>query len=717
MTKERKFKKSLRKKLMSAVCLLLCICCTALAACSPANTGGKPIDPTNPPTDDPNTPENPDDPDDPTKDPTEADEKLTVVSGGKVLYQVVYAANASDEILFAASELQFFTEEATESDLTAAEKESSSTFTGKEKYIVLGGDLAQANGLKTDSLTTDTGYILQNKGENIYVYATTDLGVIRGVYGLLDEFFDLEIYYTDAYQLTKKTTVEITSLNKVFNPDIDYCIAGYGEMRQSEGGKLTESSKTYTYRLGFSQDVMYGGVHNFLSVITKKEYAAAHPDWFVTITNVSDSTQTTESLNLSYNNFEMAETVAKKLETTIQNNPDIKILGFSQPDFNGWSASETSQALYEEFGCHSAEYIIFMNKVAAYIQSWMRKNCPEREIELYMLAYDQTFEAPATWDETQGKYVPKTYNGSNLKLYKGKNIKISVYFAPVNANLYQSFTTGNEANKTYAEELKKWNALGDSIYLWYYSLDNRNYLMPLDTISCLSDNYKFAAENGIQIYFNQSQFDTAASPDWARLKMYLQGKLCQNTNFDVEKGIIDFCDTYFDKASEAMQSLLKAERTWYKEIYTRAAQVTPRDKWVGTLNCGSMHSSRDLLLYAGSGYNPQGYWSSVDFVGKNTSGDDALMRTWYGYIENAYAAIEEYKLTDKPFYETLHDRIELESLSVRYILLCVFDSTYVDADMETLRDACVRLGVSSFAESLAMSDDNAITRMKKGYSF
>ena len=51
-----------------------------------------------------------------------------------------------------------------------------------------------------------------------------------------------------------------------------------------------------------------------------------------------------------------------------------------------------------------------------------------------------------------------------------------------------------------------------------------------------------------------------------------------------------------------------------------------------------------------------------------------------GYIEDAYAAIEQYQTADPALYETLKSRICLESISVRYLLIELYGNKAFDED-------------------------------------
>lgn len=605
----------------------------------------------------------------------------------------MYAPSADADLQFAAEELRYFLTEGTGIEWTVTTAESNASFNGTEKYILLGGCFAEANGLSFDGLTTDSGYRLQKVRQNYYFYGNTTYGTTNAVYGFLEKYFDLDIYYCDEYSLATHSELSLSSLDELHNSAIDYLLSGYGEIRGS-----ASASSAYRSQLGFVQDyeLIYGGIHNFTNIISEDEFREAHPDWFV---SVSANGETKTTLNLSYNDFEMADAVYEKFRTMLENNREIRILGFSQPDIDAWSQSATSIALYKKYGTYSAEYILFMNKVATKLQVWLATAQPDRVVEFYMLAYQQSLYAPVVKSAATGKYEPVD---DSLRLFQGDNVRVSVYYAPSGANYYRPFTDTDEVNGEYARELQKWNSLGGKLYLWWYSLYASNYLLPLDTISSMQETYRFISENGVEVMFNQSQYDQAVATDWSRLKMYLQSKLGDDPSADVEKLIADWCDGYFYEASQAMQKLLQAERNWYSVLYDRRLSIDDGKAWVG-------------VLFSPSWLNWSALWDDVEWKGTATVGADASMLLgWYGYVQEAFQAIGGYKKTNPALYNKLYKRIQLEALPVRYLLVWQFeDTTY--GTMEDIYDTCVSLGLTNFAEAVSLKNkDEALAYMNKG---
>ena len=85
-----------------------------------------------------------------------------------------------------------------------------------------------------------------------------------------------------------------------------------------------------------------------------------------------------------------------------------------------------------------------------------------------------------------------------------------------------------------------------------------------------------------------------------------------------------------------------------------------------------------------------------------------LIEGWLELIDKAYKAIEPLKTTDPALYEELKDRINLESLSFRFIQMELYSVYYSENDVNKMRESfkqdCRDLGVRSYKELLTLDE-------------
>lgn len=632
------------------------------------------------------------------------EETITLVNNGQTDYQIYYAAeggiyetNTFDRRVLgiATSDLARFFKEATGADISV-NTYASAAFDVSEKAIVV-GRLSEGANLGYDGLTTDTGYKIVREGNSVFIYGKTSNGAANGVYAFLNKYFGYEFYTDEVYTYETVDEVKIKSLEEVFNPDIDYIFASGSAVY---GLDYTDNTYPfeYQYRLGYATDhyVTGGNTHNFLTLISEDKYKAEHPNWFTTENwygannwyngqprSGAAASGTFTTLNLSYNDYEMVSTVAGLIagQVNADNWNGRKYFTFSQPDRLGWSTATTSKAVYNKYGTYSAEYIIFMNKLAKYIE----ENCNlKNEVTLQILAYGAIVEAPAYSDE--------------LALYSGSKVKVGVMYAPIERNNMLSIEDGTvkgvineQYNSYYAEQFKKWQALAvnsGEIGYWNYSAYTDSFFTPFDSITNKQADYKFAKSLGVKVIKDQGQVGNAVTTgsDWDTLKNYIKVKLAKNVNEDVETLIKNFCDAYYGAASPFMQTLLKTERDWING--------TLKDRAVtgGKSNFGISDGAAWINTSGNKKYWDEGTkkWYQTSYTY-----DSSMLTTWYGYIANALEAAKG--------NTELENRVKAEGLTVRYLLAKVYSDTTYGAFDDIKADAKT-IGMRYYAEGKKIDD-------------
>lgn len=632
------------------------------------------------------------------------EETITLVNNGQTDYQIYYAAeggiyetNTFDRRVLgiATSDLARFFKEATGADISV-NTYASAAFDVSEKAIVV-GRLSEGANLGYDGLTTDTGYKIVREGNSVFIYGKTSNGAANGVYAFLNKYFGYEFYTDEVYTYETVDEVKIKSLEEVFNPDIDYIFASGSAVY---GLDYTDNTYPfeYQYRLGYATDhyVTGGNTHNFLTLISEDKYKAEHPNWFTTENwygannwyngqprSGAAASGTFTTLNLSYNDYEMVSTVAGLIagQVNADNWNGRKYFTFSQPDRLGWSTATTSKAVFDKYGTYSAEYIIFMNKLAKYIE----ENCNlKNEVTLQILAYGAIVEAPAYSDE--------------LALYSGNKVKVGVMYAPIERNNMLSLEDGTvkgvineQYNSYYAEQFKKWQALAvnsGEIGYWNYSAYTDSFFTPFDSITNKQADYKFAKSLGVKVIKDQGQVGNAVTTgsDWDTLKNYIKVKLAKNVNEDVETLIKNFCDAYYGAASPFMQTLLKTERDWING--------TLKDRAVtgGKSNLGISDGAAWINTSGNKKYWDEGTkkWYQTSYTY-----DSSMLTTWYGYIANALEAAKG--------NTELENRVKAEGLTVRYLLAKVYSDTTYGAFDDIKADAKT-IGMRYYAEGKKIDD-------------
>ena len=438
------------------------------------------------------------------------------------------------------------------------------------------------------------------------------------------------------------------------------------------------------FRLCLSGDVC-------LSDVTDAAGGAAicTADGVVAEQNDGGSGQTGRQLVLAAEDFRSGEgtlvrLVADKIYGEYFSRDDMNrlVYGFSPMDIDIWPTGEgyeKSDALLQKYGTYSAEYILFMNEVAKVLESRLAAEGFSGTVCLQLLAYNKTLCAP---DLSRPGLTQADRDA--VKLYDGDLVRCAVTVAPIECNLALSFSDPDNRVKnpvsgaidggspTVAGVILGWRALTDEVSLWLYSFDVTDYFMPLNTFDALAENYRFAAENGVRMLYSQSMGDTPVAPDWSRLKMFLQAELAKDPYADAERLTEEFLSAYFGAGAEAMSALLGEERAWLQSVYET-------NRKAGTIR-GAAYSAGERFAVL---------WDDSLSGGA----DESMLLRWMGYIDEALAAVAE-----SPDAETLKNRILLESLTIRHLLLKVYGCTRYDESEEAFYAAARALGVTKLGE-------------------
>ena len=154
------------------------------------------------------------------------------------------------------------------------------------------------------------------------------------------------------------------------------------------------------------------------------------------------------------------------------------------------------------------------------------------------------------------------------------------------------------------------------------------------------------------------------APNWASLHMYLMSNLGKDVYQDVGKLRKDFFVNYYKDAQEPMEQ-------FYEEFSTHFAYLAE------TTNLTFNYVTEAAIM-------------------EKANWDYGMLTQWLGYIDEAYASIEHYKTENPELYTKLHNRINVESITIRYLTLELYGTRLDDkkAYATELLNDCLQLGVT-----------------------
>ena len=598
---------------------------------------------------------------------TETD--VDLVKDGESDYVIVTPANEKDDAVeFAVEELRQNFYEATGVDLDT-QKDSEISYSDTAKILSIGEtSFMQQAGVTLDKKEVGhDGYVVQTKGNSVFMVGGSGDGTLFAVYGWLKEQFGYEYYAIGEIAIEKNATNEkLLNVTLKEKPDFDYRVTSYGEAwfdttvarrsRFNQSGDLWIDFEGVVD--GVKSNVAY---HTSFNIVSPDLYMAEHPEWYA-----PDGKQ----LCLSRDPENLAKVVVARITEALDKYPDKNILTFTQQDHNTWCDCDKCLESLNKYGTNSAVYILFMNRIAEEVTKWVEEHYPGREVLLAMFAYQQTEEAPVVREN--GKYVPVD---EKLRLHDN----VALFYCPIFAEYYYDFNA--EQNVNVADTLDKWCVLANTIFTWTYGTNFQIYLAPHNTFSSMQNNYRFLYDRGNKYLFDQHQYNQISGTDWYKLKGYLTSNLQWKIDSNQDELINNFFTNYYKDASSVMKQLFDEENTWFAYLAEK-------------------YGYNGKVSYTESNFVVEEYWPK------------GLLEGWLALIDEAYKKIEHYQKTDPILYEKLRDRITLESITFRYMQIKLYKLLYSDVDsqemIKSFKTDCIALGITQYREGIGYVDGGTI---------
>lgn len=521
----------------------------------------------------------------------------------------------------------------------------------------------------------DGGFIIKTVGNRLILTGATDYctGTLYAAYELLHQLVDFEVYTGDVITYNTVSIVKLPNFDIKDIPDFNWRVVNTGMTCVST---VTANRMRMNYNRSASPtrfQMTLGGAthHNMQRLIPEATYGAVHPNWFAQ--NVLDEKEIQHCYTCKGDKEEFAafvnETVENLKKETIAQ-PYAKFVNLGQADAMYWCDCEACSDTAEKYGgANSATVILWMNEVSDTYYKWLREAYPERDMTLSIFAYYDTKEPPAKQNEN-GEW--EAVNG--LRLKNG----VTVLYAPIEANridsLYYDDANKPDNNKYYSDVIKSWRAVADSVNLWIYGSNygtTESWITPYNAFNSIQDNYKFAKENNIfwMQYQRRNSDECVNHVGFMNLAAYLDSKFAWNVNADYNALTRNYFNAVYGPAADKMLAYFYAMRAQFAVIESDPSFSKMRE----------------------TNYARKEYWP------------EALLKSYIAMCDEALTAIEPVQKTDKTAYLRYKDSITLESITMRYLLIQFYGSSYPQSELLQMKtdfkmDA-LRLGLTRTSEN------------------
>lgn len=425
--------------------------------------------------------------------------------------------------------------------------------------------------------------------------------------------------------------------------------------------RLNSARSTITPEQG-GKLMFYNFSHSFNALVSAEQWFDSHPEYF----SMRNGVRIKEKTQLCLSNPQVLKLCTEGVRRWIRENPDCRIFSVSMNDWYNPCECPACRAVDEAEGSQAGSVIRFVNAIAEEIG----KDHPD--VLLHTFAYLYCRKPPRHVRPAKNVIVRLcsieccfSHPISECGRERG-GIDVQ------NGSAANFAASSPSASSAFIGDLKEWASICDNLFVWDYTTNYANYLLPFPNFRALQANLQLFHHSGVKGVFEQGNFSHGQCSALGQLKTYLLGKLLWNPYRDADKLIREFVEGYYGAAAEPMM------------------------RYVG-------------LWQDAAGEHHAGIYDMPDAAYLT----DTLLAEAQSCLAQALALCE-----GTPAYE----RVEREALSVRYALLAREDpeaaghSKAADAFAEDV----YRLGITelferkALAPSLELLKTNRYTRDRTG---
>ncbi len=569
---------------------------------------------------------------DPNHSTVVADSDNRLFEKGESDYKIVVPSVRDRYISEAVEELNYFLSLSVGSTLEVIEDDGLS-FSENDRYVSLGKTTVFAqSGIVVDEMKYVDGFEIVSKGKSVFIVGQGTSGVLYGVYKFLYHEIGFELFSDDEIEYRESDTVKLFDYDVREVPDFDVRHIGVAEFYRNEAGVKA------AHRLGAHgyEDYMLSidGVtaHTSIAIAPPEKYFEEHYDWYSNDLVQLCYTRDVEGLSA---------VVIAKLKEELVSQPGAKIAAITHTDGNAWCTCASCSECKTKYGAESAAQLLFINVVAKELNRWLAAPSgdpngsytddykeeygvdggTDRKIYVMMFAYTRTQSPPSFID---------------VELEPN----VAIQWAPISANY--NYALDHAKNASFKSTLDGWRKIVNNILYWGYSM-HENMFYPVNALNALQDNYKFMKSAGTIGIFQESNHPFFSVPDWEILEGYVQAKLLWNINSNVKELVDNFMAHYYGPAAQTV-----------KEIF---------------------YDEQDYLIYLADVLNSSGRQTD-DAAGGSEYWSQSVCLNYIERFENAKKDLDELRKTDYLSAEKFSDRITVESLVFRYLLLKNYKTLY-----------------------------------------
>lgn len=533
----------------------------------------------------------------------------TLAENGKSDYRVLLSSTADIVEKTAADELVKYIEFTTGATLPIVTDDAvSASVNGK--FISVGeNQLFEKVKIDNTNLNRE-GYVLKTVGNSLFIVGQVPKATLFGVYAFLEyemgcKFLTAQYEYIPTYQ-----KFELRETDERSVPAIAYRTVYYDSMLTTatmylapkNGYTVTRTTDATAIGGRFWDFGSKGEVHAMNSIVSYDANKKIHPQWYGTAQSympclsnglnadtgeidVNDREKDAEGNPIEGTTY--LEAWINGVIDVLQDNLTCEYINIGQPDSSDALVCNCekcqSQLLKLNYN-RSAQFMIWSNTVAKYVQEWVRENQPGRKIRFARTAYAWSEGAPVV-DKGNGVYEPIT------ELCRPRD-DMAIWWIPINSCYIHELcdeTCNTNANGS-GTAWKQWKQISNDFLVFDYNVNYYEYLAYFPNMAVLQRNLKEYVKEGVTAYLLEGSL---GAYDYYQQDMeaWVAAKLMWNPDRDVVSLVSEFNRYYYgEEAGKIADELL-----WFLEGHFHY-QATVQSQIEGVTKCTRVYSGYEKWM-------------------------------------------------------------------------------------------------------------------------
>jgi hypothetical protein len=435
---------------------------------------------------------------------------------GKPSAVIVLGADATDAERTASKELAEGLKQVTGADFAVVDSDAGRSepvriFVGQTETVK-----KLMPGFDWNSLRYD-GILIQPMKDGLVLAGDRPRGTLYAVYTFLEDNIRIRWWTPDASFVPNKPTLKVNVSPRKYVPPF--------RCRETFYAKVINVNPVFATRMKLnghfqaippeygSHYTIAGFVHTFFALLPPDKYFKDHPEWYSEIDGKRVSTG-----QLCLTNEDMRKELTRVALEWVKANPTAGIISVSQNDTFQPCQCSNCQAVVKEEGAESGPLLRFVNAVADDIG----KQYPDFLVDT--LAYQYTRKAPA-------KVRPRD--------------NVDIRLCSIEADFARPLTA--DTNKSFFTDLESWRSIAGKLYIWDYTVDYSNLLLPFPNLRVLAPNIRLFAKSNVLGLFEQGD-GYNQDANLVGLKTWVISHLMWDPTLDADKLTREFLNGYYGKA-------------------------------------------------------------------------------------------------------------------------------------------------------------------------